>query len=204
MSEPIPEAIPTSADKHSHRPIKRLKANSTPVAAQANEIENLMWDPDRPVDIPALASENKPKLAPPPEFVTNVQGSSAGAGSGEFHVYKASRRRENERLRAMDEEAEKEEVDSKWIREQEEKRKRDEEKTAKKRAQRNKRKNKGKEGARDGTPVDSNSAKDASTNGGAVKKPPPIPSRGDQGDEAAEAVAEPVQNENGITIHDDD
>lgn len=35
----------------------------------------------------------------------NVQGSSAGAGSGEFHVYKASRRREYERLQLMEEEA---------------------------------------------------------------------------------------------------
>ena len=32
----------------------------------------------------------------------NVQGSSAGAGSGEFHVYKQSRRREYERLKIMD------------------------------------------------------------------------------------------------------
>ena len=46
-------------------------------------------------------------LPPPPEIVSNVQGSSAGAGSGEFHVYKASRRREYERLKLMDEEAQK-------------------------------------------------------------------------------------------------
>ena len=32
----------------------------------------------------------------------NVQGSSAGAGSGEFHVYKASRRREYERLKLLE------------------------------------------------------------------------------------------------------
>lgn len=37
----------------------------------------------------------------------NVQGSSAGAGSGEFHVYKASRRREYERLKLLDETAQK-------------------------------------------------------------------------------------------------
>ena len=34
----------------------------------------------------------------------NVQGSSAGAGSGEFHVYKESRRREYERIQLMEEE----------------------------------------------------------------------------------------------------
>ena len=37
----------------------------------------------------------------------NVQGSSAGAGSGEFHVYKASRRREYERLKIMEDQAQK-------------------------------------------------------------------------------------------------
>ena len=36
------------------------------------------------------------------EMMKNVQGSSAGAGSGEFHVYKASRRREYERLKLLE------------------------------------------------------------------------------------------------------
>jgi Protein of unknown function (DUF1168) len=40
-------------------------------------------------------------------MMKNVQGSSAGAGSGEFHVYKASRRREYERLKALNDDAQK-------------------------------------------------------------------------------------------------
>ena len=35
-------------------------------------------------------------------MVKNVQGSASAAGSGEFHVYKHSRRREYERLKMME------------------------------------------------------------------------------------------------------
>jgi hypothetical protein len=41
-------------------------------------------------------------LKPPPDMVKNVQGSAAAAGSGEFHVYKHSRRREAERIKQME------------------------------------------------------------------------------------------------------
>lgn len=206
MSEPIPEAIPTSADPRSRRPVKRLRGANTATASQANEIENLMWDPNRPVEIPLLSSETKPKLAAPPEIVANVQGSSAGAGSGEFHVYKASRRRENERLRAMDEEAQKEEDDAKWVEGLEDKRRRDEERTAKNRAKRNKRKGQ-KRGQKEDTPVqDDTGAAAAATKGGAVRKPLQIPKRNDKEDDDGEleAKAGEPSPENGITIHDDD
>jgi len=204
MSEPIPEAIPTSADPRSRRPVKRLRGANTALATQANEIENLMWDPDRPLEIPALSSETKPKLAAPPEIVTNVQGSSAGAGSGEFHVYKASRRREYERLRAMDEEAQGEEDDEKWAKEVEEKKRKDEERTRKNREKRNKRRGKGK-GAREGTPADDDPPGTAKKSG-IVKKPLNIPKQDKTNDEDEEnrvVSANPVP-ENGITIHDED
>jgi hypothetical protein len=77
-------------------------------------------------------------------MMKNVQGSSAGAGSGEFHVYKASRRREYERLKIMEEEQRKEAE----VADFEKKRKEAEEvankKTDKNRAKRQKRKERAK------------------------------------------------------------
>jgi len=148
MSEPIPESIPTSQDPRSKRPTKRRAL--TPVTAQASQVEALFAKPDRDIQLPTSDALSKPRtLAPPPEIVANVQGSSAGAGSGEFHVYKASRRREYERLRLMDEEVRKEKGDEEFERRTEELRRRDEMKTGRNKAKREKmkaRKLKGKGG----------------------------------------------------------
>ena len=149
MSEPIPEAVPTSQDPRSKRPLKRRAL--TPVTQQASHVEALFAKPDREISIPT-GTVIKKGLAPPPEIVANVQGSSAGAGSGEFHVYKASRRREYERIKLMEEEVAKEEADAEFENKREAMRKKDEEKTGKNRKRREKkRKGKdGKEGAKDG------------------------------------------------------
>ena len=148
MSEPIPEAVPTSQDPRSKRPLKRRAL--TPVTQQASHVEALFAKPDREIPIPT-GNVIKKGLAPPPEIVANVQGSSAGAGSGEFHVYKASRRREYERIKLMEEEVAKEEADAEFEKKREEMRMKDEGKTGKNRKRREKkRKGKdGKEGAKD-------------------------------------------------------
>lgn len=132
MSEPIPESIPTSADPRSKRPTK--KRALTPRTALSNQVDALFANPNRPIALPS--STANPSL--PPEIVANVQGSSAGAGSGEFHVYKASRRREYERLRVMDEEVRREEDEREYALRKEEMEKRDREKTEKNRGKREK------------------------------------------------------------------
>jgi len=78
---------------------------ATPLDKQRAQLEKLLKDPSKPAYIPPPPKEKT--IRPAREMMKNVQGSSAGAGSGEFHVYKASRRREYERLKQMEDEAEK-------------------------------------------------------------------------------------------------
>jgi len=139
MSEPIPESIPTSADPRSKRPLKRRAL--TPVSEQAAQIDNLFKDPTKEIRLPATSKPRTASLLPPPpEIVANVQGSSAGAGSGEFHVYKASRRREYERIRLMEDELKREKAHGDFERKMAETKRKDEEKTEKNRRKREKKK----------------------------------------------------------------
>ncbi|KAJ9620118.1 hypothetical protein H2203_007882 [Taxawa tesnikishii (nom. ined.)] len=191
MSENIPESIPTSADRRSHRPTK--KRALTPSTLQSSS----KFSPKR--------------FSAVPEIVANVQGSSAGAGSGEFHVYKASRRREYERLRAMEEEKTKEEADEKYEAGVEERKKKDAEKTDKNRAKREKAKARAmkKKGAKGGEGMDVDGAIDAEgkvklkanvtndANGAANGKV-----EGGKDGEGAGAAENP--DEIGIVIHDED
>jgi hypothetical protein len=202
MLQPAPESVSTSADPRSKRPLK--KRALTPRSAQASEVEALFAKPDRDIQIPSSAVARP--LGAPPEIVANVQGSSAGAGSGEFHVYKASRRREYERLRLMDEEVKEEEEEKAAREKREELEKKDREKTEKNRLKREKarlRKERAKKGettAREGTPAEEAASKRKlvpKSNG---------PATDDNEDEVANNEGGEVKNveEIGLTIEDDD
>ena len=203
MSEPIPESIPTSQDPRSKRPLKRRAL--TPVSQQASQVDALFARPDRDINIPDGATGSKRStLAPPPEIVANVQGSSAGAGSGEFHVYKASRRREYERLKIMDEEVERESADAEFEKRRAEQRKKDEEKTERNRKKREKQK-----GKKGGKGKDGGMAQD-------VKRKVQVQQtiNGDNGDDSIghpENMDDEAEDANpkaadgvGVIIHDDD
>ncbi|OCK76123.1 hypothetical protein K432DRAFT_385689 [Lepidopterella palustris CBS 459.81] len=208
MSEPIPESIPTSADPRSKRPTK--KRALTPISQQSAQVEALFAKPDRVIRIPSSLSQNS--LAPPPEIVANVQGSSAGAGSGEFHVYKASRRREYERIRLMDEEVKKEEAEKIFLKEKEERERKDREKTNKNKSKREKaRQRKAKKGKGEKIEVDEEKEVNGETR--RMKKLGPSLAALKESDDDLQKAEGPVANgsgevknvdEIGIVIHDED
>lgn len=216
MSENIPESIPTSADRRSHRPVKRARGPATAVAAQSSAVEHLFAQADREIVIPSAATKAVKRagdMAPPPEIVANVQGSSAGAGSGEFHVYKQSRRREYERIRLMQEEAKKEDADLEWAKKQEELRKKDEDGRSKNAKRRDKAKARKK-----GLPADTKEESGVSKGikpGGRSAMTIELAKRrrdgsgdDDNDDDGQEGTATQnriiAEEEKGIVIHDDD
>ncbi|KDQ57522.1 hypothetical protein JAAARDRAFT_35232 [Jaapia argillacea MUCL 33604] len=141
----------------------------TPLDRQRAQLEKLLKDPSKPAYVPPPPKDKN--LRAPREMMKNVQGSSAGAGSGEFHVYKASRRREYERLKLLEEQSEKETVEAEFERKKREWEEQAEAKTAKNRSKRQKKKEK----ARLAKDVPSEKADDlsvggASASGGPIKK----------------------------------
>lgn len=77
------------------------KGKLSPHERQAQAISKLLANPEKEVRIPDGPKEKS--IRPPRDVMKNVTGSSAGAGSGEFHVYKQQRRREYERIQLMEE-----------------------------------------------------------------------------------------------------
>ncbi|GMS91378.1 hypothetical protein PENTCL1PPCAC_13553 [Pristionchus entomophagus] len=125
-------------------------------------LERLQQNIDKPAPIPTKKDTiRKPKA--PPEFVRNVVGSSAAAGSAEFHIYRNNRRKEQERLDYIDKVAKKEEEEEKYKVKREIVEKEEEERTARKRIKNQKRKEQAKKarmakkGKRTGSGSDSDS-----------------------------------------------
>ncbi|EDO44649.1 predicted protein, partial [Nematostella vectensis] len=112
----------------------------TAAELQKMQYERLMRDPERNVHIPETKKEWKP--SDPKDFVRFVMGSSAGAGSGEFHVYRATRRREYNRQEYIEKKSKEASIQNEYHKKLEQNAKIAEEKTAKKRAKRQKKKQK--------------------------------------------------------------
>ncbi|CAD6239200.1 GSCOCG00008637001-RA-CDS [Cotesia congregata] len=110
---------------------------------QRLKLNKLMSNPDKEIQLPEKPkSKNVPTV---PEFVRNVMGSSAGAGSGEFHVYRHLRRKEYARQKFIQEKSGQELLDLQYQQKLEENKLKAEQATARKREKRLKRKKKTKE-----------------------------------------------------------
>ncbi|OQV13168.1 putative PRKR-interacting protein 1 [Hypsibius exemplaris] len=110
------------------------------VDTQKIRLERLMQNPDKPAHIPEGPRDKAPP--PPAEFVRFYMGSSAGAGSGEFHIYRNLRRKEQNRMKFIEDQAKKDSLRTEFEIQAEKNRLLEEEKTAKKRAKRLKKKSK--------------------------------------------------------------
>lgn len=112
----------------------------TPAEEQRLKLERLMRNPEKLAPIPDRPKEWNPRA--PPEFVRDVMGSSAGAGSGEFHVYRHLRRREYQRQDFLDKISAKINKDEEYLEKIELNKQAAEERTAKRRKKREKLKQK--------------------------------------------------------------
>nr|POE62835.1 isoform 2 of prkr-interacting protein 1 [Quercus suber] len=197
-------AIPSAeASRKPFRKSMNQKRALSPTSQHSASVNALFANPTREIHIPSPSTALSRVTNAPPEIVANVQGSSAGAGSGEFHVYKASRRREYERLRAMDEETERGEKDAEHMAKVEGMRRADEEALERRRKKREKvklRKQKGKGALEDGdekVEPSSGLRRKFPTQGGMVAE-----GAGTQENEDIAITA--GEEEAGIVIHDDD
>ncbi|XP_029984025.1 PRKR-interacting protein 1 homolog [Sphaeramia orbicularis] len=112
----------------------------TPAEEQRLKLERLMRNPEKLAPIPDRPKEWNPRA--PPEFVRDVMGSSAGAGSGEFHVYRHLRRREYQRQDFLDKMADKQNKDLDYLDKVEQNKQAAEDRTVKRRKKRDKLKQK--------------------------------------------------------------
>ncbi|XP_053979488.1 PRKR-interacting protein 1 homolog [Hylaeus volcanicus] len=131
--------MPENKETDEEKPIVAKSA----IDLQRLKLQKLMKNPEKPVVLPERPkTKNTPTV---PEFVRNVMGSSAGAGSGEFHVYRHLRRKEYARQKFIQEIGRKELLDAEYHKKLEENKKIADEITAKKRAKRLKKKQKWKQ-----------------------------------------------------------
>ncbi|KAF9974876.1 hypothetical protein BGZ73_001651 [Actinomortierella ambigua] len=129
-------------DDTASAPVK--KHHFEPIELQKMQLEKLMAKADKPVHIPERTQKKITDPQNVKNYIKNIQGSSAGAGSGEFHVYRAVRRREYTRLKNMELESKEEREKREFEEKIEAKRREDEERTEKNRAKRHKRKQRSK------------------------------------------------------------
>ncbi|ODQ66156.1 hypothetical protein NADFUDRAFT_51423 [Nadsonia fulvescens var. elongata DSM 6958] len=126
-------------------PLKRAKVghhparSSDPILQQKALLDKLMANPQKVIRTESsYASSDKCPIIP--DIVANIPGSSSGASSGQFHIYKHARRRELERLQNFDEQTRAKKADEEWQARREKAKMLDQAKVGKNKKRRDKRK----------------------------------------------------------------
>lgn len=118
----------------------------TPTDVQRIKLQKLMANPTKEIIIqPVQGKKSSDPSGAVPSFVRNVMGSSAGAGSGEFHVYRHLRRKEFARQKQIEQKSKVEEMDEAFTNKLLQNKLQADMRTAKKRAKRLKKKQKAKQ-----------------------------------------------------------
>lgn len=118
----------------------------TPTDVQRIKLQKLMANPTKEIVIqPLQGRKSSDPSGAVPSFVRNVMGSSAGAGSGEFHVYRHLRRKEFARQKQIEQKSKVEEMDEAFANKLLQNKLQADTRTAKKRAKRLKKKQKAKQ-----------------------------------------------------------
>lgn len=84
MEVPVPSSSSTSKTKAKGPRLPALARSATPAEIQKHALERLLLNPSKAVHIPDRPAEGVKSLRAPKDMMKNVQGSSAGAGSGEW------------------------------------------------------------------------------------------------------------------------
>jgi len=135
-----PEPVVHSDDSEGEgdsKPVNKIKSYTDIMKLK---LDKLMANPEKPVHIPERPNDRNVNKAP--EFNHNIMGSSAGAGSGEFHLYRQMRRKEQNRQAILGYRARRDQLNAAFHEKMEENNKACEDKTAKKRQKRQKQKEK--------------------------------------------------------------
>lgn len=126
--------------------VKQKFVVRTPTDVQRIKLQKLMANPTKEIIIqPLQTRKSSDPSGAVPSFVRNVMGSSAGAGSGEFHVYRHLRRKEFARQKQIEQKSKLEEMDEAFANKLLQNKLNAEIRTAKKRAKRLKKKQKAKQ-----------------------------------------------------------
>ena len=137
MSEIEKEEIVNSDDDEEKGEVEVRKIKSY-TDIMKMKVDKLMANPDKPVFIPERPKDRDVNKAQ--EFNHNIMGSSAGAGSGEFHLYRQMRRKEANRQAILGYRKRRDDMNAEFHQTLDENEKKAAEKTAKKREKRQKKK----------------------------------------------------------------